>query len=465
MNDLNKYRLSLTGAVIDQRLLAVPGKADASDLTALSVVVEGKQDAITDLDAIRSGAAAGATAYQKPAGGIPSTDMASGVQTSLGKADTAYQKPSGGIPSTDMASGVQTSLGKADTAYQLPSDGIPAADIASGVIPDVSNFITSSVDDLVNYYLKTETYSQAEVNSLIGAISGFTYEIYATLADVTSPSANILYLIGPTGSGSDQYEEYVWPDAQTGFTKIGDTSIDLSNYVTTTDLSTALASYVTSSALATELSGYVTLNTGQTLHSQKTFQEANALGISATGWSTGWYMNYNSRNLEFKHGSSSSPTINYVLGYNTGFYPGTDGGKDLGKSGNTWNDLYLSRNLVDGNGTTASAADVVAKANNGVTGPASSTANHVATFDGATGKVIKDSGYTIATSVPSGAVFTDSMPTISTAGTGNVVTDVSISGTTITQTKDVLVQMVLWDITFDDNTTMQLPVCYATAAL
>lgn len=42
-----------------------------------------------------------------------------------------------------------------------------------------------------------------------------------------------------------------------------------------------------------------------------------------------------------------------------------------------------------------------------VTGPASSVADHIATFSGTTGKIIADSGYTIATSVPSGAVFTD----------------------------------------------------------
>lgn len=54
--------------------------------------------------------------YKKPSGGIPSTDLASAVTTSLGKADTAYQKPSGGIPSSDMTSTVQTSLGKADTS-------------------------------------------------------------------------------------------------------------------------------------------------------------------------------------------------------------------------------------------------------------------------------------------------------------------------------------------------------------
>jgi len=39
------------------------------------------------------------------------------------KADTAYQKPQSGIPSTDLASGVQTSLGKADTAVQQVTVG------------------------------------------------------------------------------------------------------------------------------------------------------------------------------------------------------------------------------------------------------------------------------------------------------------------------------------------------------
>ena len=63
-----------------------------------------------------------AAKYSKPSGGIPKSDLASAVQTSLGKADSAYQKPSGGIPKTDLASAVQTSLGKADSALQsVPS--------------------------------------------------------------------------------------------------------------------------------------------------------------------------------------------------------------------------------------------------------------------------------------------------------------------------------------------------------
>lgn len=43
----------------------------------------------------------------------------------------------------------------------------------------------------------------------------------------------------------------------------------------------------------------------------------------------------------------------------------------------------------------------------GVEGPASSTDAHVVVFDGATGKLIKDSGFTIRSSVPADAVFTD----------------------------------------------------------
>lgn len=142
------------------------------------------QATISDLSTIRSGAAAGATAYQKPGTGIPATDLAEAVQTALSSAGTAlqpsdlttlngkvaalealigedtdgainkfneivaflenvtdqqtlegiisglntsiaakYTKPSGGIPSTDLSSDVQASLAKADSALQ-------AADIA-----------------------------------------------------------------------------------------------------------------------------------------------------------------------------------------------------------------------------------------------------------------------------------------------------------------------------------------------
>ena len=66
-----------------------------------------------------------------------------------------------------------------------------------------------------------------------------------------------------------------------------------------------------------------------------------------------------------------------------------------------------------------------------VTGPASSTNAHVAVFNGATGKVIKDSGFTIAKSVPSNAVFTDTHYTTHLyAGSGTAANAATANGNT-----------------------------------
>ena len=126
---------------------------------------------------------------------------------------------------------------------------IDAVTVGGKTVPDVSNFITKSVNDLTNYYLKTETYTKSEVEDLIGAILQFHYEIAASTSAVTSPESNVLYLIGPTGDGADKYEEYVYPNSTAGWTKIGDTTIDLAGYVTTEMLNDTLEDYRTSSEI------------------------------------------------------------------------------------------------------------------------------------------------------------------------------------------------------------------------
>lgn len=103
---------------------------------AEKAVWSGKQDAIADLSSIRSGAALGATAVQPEAGkGLSENDYSSAEKAKVSAAYAAkhthgnkavldaiteapYTKPDGGIPASDMASAVQTSLGKADTALQ-----------------------------------------------------------------------------------------------------------------------------------------------------------------------------------------------------------------------------------------------------------------------------------------------------------------------------------------------------------
>ena len=117
-----------------------------------------KQDAVSDLEDIRSGAALGSTAYQKPDEGIPSTDMTAEVQTSLGKADTAYQKPQTGIPESDLDTSTQTKINAGNTAYQLPNGGIPKTDLDTNVQGSLnkadSALQPAALDD---YYDKTQT--------------------------------------------------------------------------------------------------------------------------------------------------------------------------------------------------------------------------------------------------------------------------------------------------------------------
>lgn len=82
-----------------------------------------------------------------------------------------YTPPQGGIPATDLAPAVQTSLGKADTAYQKPASGIPATDLADGVIPDVSGLATKTelqqgladkVNKVTGYGLSKNDYTDAD---------------------------------------------------------------------------------------------------------------------------------------------------------------------------------------------------------------------------------------------------------------------------------------------------------------
>lgn len=118
---------------------------------------------------------------------------------------------------------IRTGANKGSSAYQKPANGIPASDLESGVVPDVSGFVTKSVSDLLNYYLKSETYTKAEVQELIGAINQFHYETYPSTSDVSSPASNVLYLIGPNEAGV--YQQYIYT---TDWVPIGSTQIDLS---------------------------------------------------------------------------------------------------------------------------------------------------------------------------------------------------------------------------------------------
>lgn len=97
-----------------------------------------------------------------------------------------------------------------------------------------SGFITNAVNDLVNYYTSSNTYTKTEVNQLIGGISTVNFLIVQTLP-TTDISTSTIYLV-PKGTSQTQnvYDEYVY--INNAWELIGTTNVDLSNYWSMTDL-------------------------------------------------------------------------------------------------------------------------------------------------------------------------------------------------------------------------------------
>ena len=96
-------------------------------------------------------------------------------------------------------------------------------------IPDVSEFITNTVDNLVNYYKKSETYTQQEINNLIGSISTINFTVVDSLP--AEGELNLIYLIPSTHPEEQNVkDEYIW--INNSWEKIGNTAVDLTNYYT-----------------------------------------------------------------------------------------------------------------------------------------------------------------------------------------------------------------------------------------
>lgn len=110
-----------------------------------------------------------------------------------------------------------------------------------------SGFITNTVDNLLNYYLKTETYSKNEVNSLIDAVSSVTFEVVQVLPSQDISLSTIYLVPKQDAETNDIYDEYIY--VNNVWEKIGSTEMDLTDYVTTSDLNNALAAYTTSQNL------------------------------------------------------------------------------------------------------------------------------------------------------------------------------------------------------------------------
>lgn len=173
--------------------------------------------------------------YTKPTDGIPKTDLAIDVQTSLGKADTALQThqkiTTGSTDGTISVDGTDVSVkGLGSLAYK---NSLTKSDVGLGSVVNAgqdstptansSNYITSG--GVKNY-----------VDTAISGVSQFQYEVVVSLPTASADTMGKIYLVAHSHSSDDGYDEYITLESGTttktySWEKIGNTDIDLSNYV------------------------------------------------------------------------------------------------------------------------------------------------------------------------------------------------------------------------------------------
>lgn len=126
-------------------------------------------------------------------------------------------------------------------------------------IPDVSAFITKTVNNLVNYYTKSETYTKEEVNAKISVIPKFNIEIVDSLP-TTNISTTTIYLLPLGSQNRNLYYEYIYVNGS--WEELGLQTVDLTKYVTYDDMQSAingkLTQYYTKKETDTLLSNYAT---------------------------------------------------------------------------------------------------------------------------------------------------------------------------------------------------------------
>lgn len=111
-----------------------------------------------------------------------------------------------------------------------------------------SEFITNVANDLVNYYLKTETYTKDEVNNLIGAVASLTMEVVSELP-TENISSTTIYLKGNETEGNNDYEEWIY--VNNNWEAIGTTEIDLTGVALLEDIPTKLSQLTNDSGFVT----------------------------------------------------------------------------------------------------------------------------------------------------------------------------------------------------------------------
>ena len=123
------------------------------------------------------------------------------------------------------------------------------------------NFISNLVEDLKNYYLKSETYTRTEIDALINAVNQFGVKIVSELP-TENINTHIFYLLPKEGSEDDIYTEYIYVNNE--WEKIGTTEVKLT---IDSELSESSENAVQNKVITQELNNKVNKENGKGLSS------------------------------------------------------------------------------------------------------------------------------------------------------------------------------------------------------
>ena len=248
-----------TGAADGSLVLKKDGVAvgDAAVVKGWATLLAKAQKGVDDAAAAAAAAqAAQSTAdgkYSKPAGGIPKTDLAEAVQTSLGKADTALQNhqtvtlESGtnngtvkitvnGTATDNVAvKGLKSAAYTESSAYATAAQGTKA----DNAMPKAGGAFTGAVT-VQAPTAEMNPATKQYVDTAINAVKQFEYQVVTELPTAAQATMGKIYLKAhshnPSDGQPDSYDEFI--TVQSGSTykweRIGNTDIDLSGYVPTT---------------------------------------------------------------------------------------------------------------------------------------------------------------------------------------------------------------------------------------
>lgn len=210
--------------------------------------LSGKQDTISDLASIRSGAELGASALQE---GDNVSDLINDVgyltehqslanyytKTQTDSAISGHHDTTKQDKINDLAT-IRSGAEKGATAVQPTAiaNMVESGDNVSVLTNDVG-YLTEH-QSLANYYTKTQT--DSAIGTAISGVTQFDYEVVSSL-----PASGVkgkIYLVSNSGSSGNIYDEYIWivVSGSGKFEKIGTTQIDLSNYFTKTGTNSAI---------------------------------------------------------------------------------------------------------------------------------------------------------------------------------------------------------------------------------